>query len=339
MVKRVILAVFVLLLAGCGGGGGGSTSPTSGGPQASDTAAVTAATGPSPTGADSANGTTPTGATGGAGQQADAPCTAEAMAGAVQAALSAGPEGTVAIAECRNGFARVFYRPEATNLETEQLFLVDTDGAWTVLTYGTGIDCADDDLRPAGLEEACVALGLRPASPGGGGALTIDELNAEVTSQAASSPLATSTAFTCISDHGTSVDGTVDTGSVLTCRPDPEPTEGQFPLLTVLVLDAGAGTIAWAQAGVENPSLNADGFFSRSLPRGLNCTDLVADPVFVADMAERLDPDLVYFAVVLYWFLEDRPTPRMDVDSDGIPCETRFPADVVNRVWKGGFVS
>ncbi|MDH4363014.1 MAG: hypothetical protein OEY70_02855 [Acidimicrobiia bacterium] len=256
------------------------------------------------------------------------------MTGVVTRALNAGPGGTVEIAECQEGFARVFYRPKEPDLEAEQLFLAAVDGAWTVLTYGTVNDCTDDDLRPAGLEDACIALGLRPGSHASEGSLTIDQMNALITAQVARSPLGTSTAFSCDPYHGG-----LTSGAVPICRPDPEPTDAQFPLLTALVLDGGAGTVAWAQAGIENPSLNADAFLSGSLPRGLNCTQLVADPTFAADISRRLTPNLVCFAVVLYWFLEDRPTPRMDVDSNGIPCETLFPDDVVNVVWNGGYVS
>jgi hypothetical protein len=35
----------------------------------------------------------------------------------------------------------------------------DTDGSWTVLTSGTGIDCRPPFLPPE-LETACTALGL-----------------------------------------------------------------------------------------------------------------------------------------------------------------------------------
>ncbi|MGB5760301.1 MAG: hypothetical protein WBM50_25535 [Acidimicrobiales bacterium] len=52
--------------------------------------------------------------------------------------------------------------PRDTAYETEQVFLVDRGGECTVLTFGTGIDCAGDtDFRPAELEDACAALGLR----------------------------------------------------------------------------------------------------------------------------------------------------------------------------------
>jgi hypothetical protein len=92
-------------------------------------------------------------------------CTPAAVDAVVRAELD--PDGTipgsVEIAECQNGYARVFYRPDAPNYETEQLFLRDDGGEWTILTYGTGIDCAGDtDLQPPELEDACRALGLRP---------------------------------------------------------------------------------------------------------------------------------------------------------------------------------
>lgn len=174
------------------------------------------------------------------------------------------------------------------------------------------------------------------ASTGSGASIDLDVVNERVTRETRGDTLGTVDAFSCEPYHGG-----LTTGGVLVCRPDPEPTEGQFPGLTVLILDGGAGTIAWARAGVENPTLNADGLVSGSgaLPRGLNCTNLVAHPSFVADIAGRLDPTLTYFATVLYWFLEDRPTPLMDIDSNGIPCETLFPADVVQTVWAGGYLT
>lgn len=333
MIKRIVLTAALVLLTACGGGDG-SAPPPSGSTGGTDTSVTVTASSPGVTGA--SNGATPTvGGTGGTGRAA--PCDAAAMTAVVTGALGAGPDGRVEVAECRGGYARAFYHPKATNLETEQLFLADVDGAWTVLTFGTGIDCTDDDLRPVGLETACIALGLRPSSPGSGAtSLTLDEVNTRVLRDTTGGLADIVTAYRCEPYHGG-----LATGGVLICRPDPEPTEGQFPILTVLVLDGEAGTIAWAQAGVENPTLNADGFVSASglLPNGLTCTNLVAQPTFVEDIAGRLTPTLTYFATVLYWFLDDRPTPRMDIDSNGIPCETLFPADVVQTVWAGGYLT
>ena len=86
------------------------------------------------------------------------------MEGVVRAELD--PDGaipgSVEMAECQSGYARVFYRPDSADFETEQLFLRDDDGRWVILTYGTGIDCANDpDFEPPELEDACRALGLR----------------------------------------------------------------------------------------------------------------------------------------------------------------------------------
>ena len=58
--------------------------------------------------------------------------------------------------------AWAFFRPDASNLESEQIFVRADAGGWAVLTFGTGIDCANDvDFQPPELEDACVALGLR----------------------------------------------------------------------------------------------------------------------------------------------------------------------------------
>ena len=124
---------------------------------------------------------------------------------------------------------------------------------------------------------------------------------------------------------------TLDKGAVLTCRPAPEPAEGQFPLLTVLVLD-GAGTVAVSQAGVEHPVLAPDnGLYARS---GLYCRDVLGE----SDLTRELtDPNLRYFGSVLYWFMEGMPA-RMDADGDGIPCETLSAPDVVEWLWNGGWV-
>ena len=131
-----LLAIAATLVAGACGGSEPSTVPTA------PTAAVTE---PSVTPSPSAH------------------CTPAAVEPVVRAELD--PDGTipglVEIAECKKSYARVFYRPDAPNYETKQLFL-RADDAWAILTYGTGIDCANDtDFQPPELEDACRALGLR----------------------------------------------------------------------------------------------------------------------------------------------------------------------------------
>jgi hypothetical protein len=100
---------------------------------------------------------------------AAAACDPAAMLPVIQDSIELGVEGVfwdeVGIQECRNGYARVYAGvggtpPPGTSLEdAEQVFLKDVDGEWTVLTSGTGIGCADDDLSPE-LQLACNALGL-----------------------------------------------------------------------------------------------------------------------------------------------------------------------------------
>jgi hypothetical protein len=99
---------------------------------------------------------------------ASAPCDAAALLFAIDQAGPA-PAGlywaSVDIAECQNGFARVFAitggtPPPGTNLEgSEQVFLRDVDGAWEVFDSGSGLDCVSEPLGPD-MQEACQALGL-----------------------------------------------------------------------------------------------------------------------------------------------------------------------------------
>ena len=68
----------------------------------------------------------------------------------------------VDVANCQNGYARVFAFPDQSGcpdgdpcLENEQVFLVEVDGSWEYLDSGTGLQCPD-----APISEACEALGL-----------------------------------------------------------------------------------------------------------------------------------------------------------------------------------
>lgn len=93
-------------------------------------------------------------------------CDGEAMLSAIQEEVEIAPPMTwesVAVKQCRNGYARVLARPgnipEGQNIEDgEQVFLKESGGAWEVIASGSGIACSDSD-RSAELAEACVALG------------------------------------------------------------------------------------------------------------------------------------------------------------------------------------
>lgn len=126
--------------------------------------------------------------------------------------------------------------------------------------------------------------------------------------------------------------GPISVGSALTCVPSPEVTDGQHPVLTVLVVDT-AGTISVGQAGIEHPILSADGIVG-TLGTGQFCRDILGDTALTQQLTE---PDMQYFGAVLYWAMEGMPA-RMDADNNGIPCETLVEADVVDSVWGGAWV-
>lgn len=134
--------------------------------------------------------------------------------------------------------------------------------------------------------------------------------------------------------------GPLAAGSVATCRPSPVPNEGEHPVVTVLVLDDG-GSVSVAESGLAFPLLfpTRPMGVGEEIPSGSNCTDLLAAGSVFSREAENLPPVKRYFAVVLYWFLEGRPSPLMDIDENGVPCETLFSADVVDAVWSGGWLA
>ncbi|TMK76504.1 MAG: hypothetical protein E6G47_12400 [Actinobacteria bacterium] len=95
-------------------------------------------------------------------------CDPDLLLAAVVAAGPA-PEGlywaSVEVANCRNGYARVWAitggtPPPGIQLEgSEQVFLKDVGGTWQVFTSGSGLDCVSEPLGPD-MKEACEALGL-----------------------------------------------------------------------------------------------------------------------------------------------------------------------------------
>ena len=92
-----------------------------------------------------------------------ASCAAETILPVVRAALD-GSNGvaSVTVADCRNGYARVWATPVEPNQQNEQVFLQDVDGEWTVVDIGTGIECTDAANLNEADQAACNALGLSP---------------------------------------------------------------------------------------------------------------------------------------------------------------------------------
>ena len=138
--------------------------------------------------------------------------------------------------------------------------------------------------------------------------------------------------------------GPLTAGSLATCIPSTLPTEGEYPGVTVLVLD-DAGTYTAALSGVAHlllwPIVTPDGGLAYvDVPPELNCTNLLApdSPFTERAQADQLTPEQTYFAVVMYYFTQDR-SPLMDIDNNGIPCETLIEPSVVDTVWAGGWIA
>src|SRR6266705_303944 len=99
---------------------------------------------------------------------AAAPCDPEAILPVIRKVIDPAPGmfwESVDIAECQNGYARVWAitggtPPPATQYEGgEQAVLQDVAGEWTMLSSGTGLDCYPTSMPPD-LKDACEALGL-----------------------------------------------------------------------------------------------------------------------------------------------------------------------------------
>ena len=141
-----------------------------------------------------------------------------------------------------------------------------------------------------------------------------------------------------------STTGPLTAGSIATCVPSPLPTDGEVDTVTVVVLD-DAGAYAAARSGLAHLLLNPGQRdrplpFDPPVPPGLNCTNLLAsDSAFTQEaQREQLTPEQTYFGVVLYYFTHGR-SPLMDIDNNGVPCETVIERSVVDTVWGGGWIA
>jgi len=141
-------------------------------------------------------------------------------------------------------------------------------------------------------------------------------------------PYQVSSQWTCSMETS----GELRPGAIFKCIPDPVPAEGQHAVLTGLVLD-DTGLISFAESGVQFIILNP-AVMKADLDSGQFCRDILASTEFERELS---DQQFAYFGALLYWFLEGRPD-RMDTDGNGVPCETLFPAWVVDLVWEGGLV-
>ena len=134
--------------------------------------------------------------------------------------------------------------------------------------------------------------------------------------------------------------GPIEVGGGLACelRTPTEPGVSVENLAgaVIYVLDS-SGRAAWT-AQTELPhspeDLMADYWIS---PKGLFCRDILRGDLRAYPFSAIGGPTLGYFWSLVYWSLEGEPD-RMDVDLDGIPCETLYAPEVVAQVLDGGSV-
>jgi hypothetical protein len=103
---------------------------------------------------------------------------------------------------------------------------------------------------------------------------------------------------------------------------------------TIAVLD-DEGAVAW-NCVTDAPSTTQE-LLERyeSVPHGLHCRDLRAGAAeHPFDLSGSARPETEFFWSLVYWFLEGQPA-RMDADGNGIPCESLYPAHVVESVLAG----
>ena len=208
--------------------------------------------------------------------------------------------------------------------------------------------------QPSSIDESSVAPTTLEAEPTPEPvSLTVEQLGALISTSLPNSSLAAvgedHPEWTCEAgpvrigdeDHNPITDGPLPAGSVATCRPTPTPIEGEHPVLTVLVLDNNS-TVAVAESGLTHPllfpTLPFAAGYEEEVSSGLNCTELLAAGSVFSRQTQDLTPAQTYFGVVLYWFLEGRPSPLMDIDQNGVPCETLFSPEIVDSVWTEGWL-
>jgi hypothetical protein len=125
-------------------------------------------------------------------------------------------------------------------------------------------------------------------------------------------------------------DGAVAAGDVFVCSigsDPPEPADWGSGVVAVLSNDLFALSLA-----TDNPASTEQLMEQYAAsPTGLSCADLRAgEATFPFDVSTTDDVGSIFWSIV-YWNLEGQPD-RMDVDLDGVPCETLYPDGAVDSV-------
>jgi hypothetical protein len=104
--------------------------------------------------------------------------------------------------------------------------------------------------------------------------------------------------------------------------------------VTVLVLDE-MGEVSIAESGNRFPALNP---YVPDLPAGLTCRQLLDPDGEFGRGDNGLNEAQRYFAIVVYWLEQGRPTALTDQHPDR-PCQSQFPRQAVEQVWSGGWIA
>jgi hypothetical protein len=127
---------------------------------------------------------------------------------------------------------------------------------------------------------------------------------------------------------------TIKVGGVLACRGVPQ-SDPDFPLdpvgVVIYVLDV-SGRAAFL-SGTDLPDTTAalrEAY--EQAEKGLFCRDLLS-PGTEGGLfnGSGRPPEDAFLMALVYWSLEGEPD-RMDADGNGIPCETLYDAEVIDRV-------
>lgn len=126
-------------------------------------------------------------------------------------------------------------------------------------------------------------------------------------------------------EAGCQARGELSDWQVLSCTYNPVPA-AEFGPIYLVMLDNRR--YAWAVGGCCDSSPAVEYY-----PSGLLCRDLLEPPPGFEPGRWQPELDhLTYGLAVWYWVAEGRPE-RMDADGNGIPCETVYPKEDVDRYW------
>jgi hypothetical protein len=67
--------------------------------------------------------------------------------------------GRVEVTHCRNGYARVVMIPTPDDIDRDQAFLAKNGNQWSVVAFGSGIECSYPQGLPEEMVPVCRGLG------------------------------------------------------------------------------------------------------------------------------------------------------------------------------------